>query len=144
MTISVLSAGRRWRNLQNIHAYRKIRISKRKCVAASVGERNMKTSFALTKGYLHLLENSHKLTEVLWKTSRCIPLLSIKSERETNHEIVVAMVSCKTPLYTEVSKNQHLCIISRKLPNSSLFLELSCDPASCSVPSNTPQKYSFI
>ena len=70
-----------------------------------------------------LLENSSKITEVLSKISECIPFLLLKSERKTKQVSVVAMVSCKKTLSREVSKSQHLCIVSHKPPNSTLIFK---------------------
>ena len=70
-----------------------------------------------------MLENSSKITEVLSKISECIPFLLLKSERKTKQVSVVAMVSCKKTLSREVSKSQHLCIVSHKPPNSTLIFK---------------------
>ena len=74
-------------------------------------------------GRLHPLENSSKLTEMLWKLSECIQFLLLKSEKETKQVSVVAMVSCKNTLSTKVSQSHHLCIASHKPPNSILIYE---------------------
>lgn len=81
------------------------------------------TSTRQMAGRLHPLENSSKLTEMLWKLSECIQFLLLKSEKETKQVSVVAMVSCKNILSTKVSQSQHLCIASHKPTNSILIYE---------------------
>ena len=98
---------------------------------------------------LPILPNSPRFHMNRYKISisRCIPLLSLKSERETKQKRVVAMLPCENPLCTEswcfFSKKQHLCIASHKPLIRPLFLTLSCDPATRRLLS-THHKCSFI
>ena len=73
--------------------------------------------------------------------SRCIPLLSLKSERETEQESVVAMLSCvKSEIVLLFSNNQHFCIASHKSRIRPLSFKLSCDPAIRSLLCTTRHK----